>query len=55
MTVAEIVMSVAVVIGPLAAVVIAWVLGEASCSARTTDGHLSYFDANTNTKCKVVP
>ena len=28
--------------------------GEASGSARTTDGHLSYFDANTNGKCKVV-
>ena len=55
MTAVEISMTLAVVIGPIAAVLITRDPGEASCSARTTDGHLSYFDANTNGKCEVVP
>ena len=55
MTCAEIVMTVAVVTGPIAAVLIARDQEKRRVQRVTTDGHLSYFDANTNGKCEVVP
>ena len=54
MTGAEIAMVVAVVTGPTAAVLIA--LNQEKRRVQRDDGWTSsYFDANTNGKCKVVP
>ena len=54
MTGAEIILTGAVIIGPILAVGGRAVYGELSYSARTTDVHISYSDANARGNCEGV-